>query len=83
MEGDLRMGMPNKHQIVEKAIELWKNERVRANDPSFDLTPEIEELREGGYLSSSQSALMRNPESKNAEWRPNSRFYCYTFNSQP
>lgn len=68
MEGDVRMGMPNKQQIVEKAIELWKNDRVRANDPSFDITPEIEELREGGYLSSSQSALMRNPESKNAEW---------------
>jgi len=64
---------PNKHQIVEKAIELWKNDRVRANDPSFDLTPEIEELREGGYLSSSQSALMRSPESKNAEWLDTSK----------
>jgi hypothetical protein len=73
LEGDVRMGIPNKHQIVEKAIELWKNDRVRANDPSFDLTPEIEELREGGFLSAAQSALMRNPESKNAEWLDSSK----------
>jgi len=32
------------------------------------LTPEYNELAENGYISASQSELMRNPESKNAEW---------------
>lgn len=61
--------MPNKTQIVEKATELWKIDRIRGNDPSFDLTPEIEELREGGFLCAARSALMRD-ESKveSAEW---------------
>ena len=60
--------MPNKRQIVEKAIELWRNDRVRANDPSFDLTPEIRELHEGGYLSTARSELMTNTETKNERW---------------
>jgi Cdc6-like AAA superfamily ATPase len=62
------MTTPNKTQIVEKAIELWKNDRSRANDPSFDLTPEIEELRENGYLSSARSNLMTSTETKNEQW---------------
>jgi len=61
------MKTPNKNQIVERASELWKIDRVRANDPSFDLTPEIEELEEGGFLCAARSDLMRSSESKNAE----------------
>jgi len=62
------MTTPNKSQIVEKATELWRTERARANDPSYDLTPEIEELREGGYLSSAQGALMHSLEREHSEW---------------
>lgn len=62
------MTTPNRQQIVEKAIELWRNERARASDPSFELTPETEELREGGYLAVAQSELMTSTETKNVEW---------------
>ena len=64
------MTMPNKKQIVEKATEMWRQDRIRANDPSFDINPEIEELREGGYLSSAQSELMRDSASHEvSEWK--------------
>lgn len=63
------MTCPNKKAIIEKAIELFHNERAKNGDPSFNIEPEISELSEGGYLSSAQSELMRNPESKNAEWK--------------
>jgi hypothetical protein len=64
------MTMPNKTQIVEKATELWRTDRVRANDPSFNLTPEASELREGGYLCAAQSELMRDEsKAESAEWK--------------
>jgi DNA helicase HerA-like ATPase len=67
------MTTPNKQQIVEKAIELWHRDRAKSDDPSFDINPEIVELRESGYLSSAKSELMRNPESKNVEWLDTSK----------
>ena len=51
---------PKHEQIVQKAIEMWRQDRIRANDPSFDIDPELCELREGGYLSAAQSELMRS-----------------------
>lgn len=62
------MTTPTRTEIIEKATELWRTDRAKANDPSFDLTPEIEELSESGFLSAARSELMRNPESKNVEW---------------
>ena len=67
------MTTPNKKAIIEKAIELFHNERCKNGDPSFNIEPEISELSEGGYLSSARSELMRNPESKNAEWLDSSK----------
>jgi hypothetical protein len=65
-----KMTTPNKQEIVQKAVELWRQDRIRANDPSFDINPEIEELREGGYLSSAQSELMRDSASHEvSEWK--------------
>jgi len=62
------MTTPNRNQIIEKATELWRTDRVRANDPSFTLTPEISELKESGYLCAARSELMRNVETKNENW---------------
>jgi hypothetical protein len=59
---------PNRKAIIEKATELYYRDMAKSGIENFN-TPEIEELREGGYLSSSQSALMRNLESKNVEWK--------------
>jgi len=67
------MATPRKSEIEQCARELWHRDRARRGDPSFDVEPEIEELREGGFLSAAQSALMRNPESKNAEWLDSSK----------
>jgi hypothetical protein len=61
--------MPNKNEILAKATEMWKTDRAKAGDPSFDLNPEVEELRESGYLSSAKSELMFSSENKNVEWK--------------
>lgn len=53
------MTTPNKNQIIEKAVELWHEDRAKNGDPSFDIEPELEELREEGFLSVAQSELMR------------------------
>jgi len=57
---------PKHEQIVQKAIEMWRQDRIRANDPSFDIDPELCELREGGYLSAARSELMR---SEGYDWK--------------
>jgi hypothetical protein len=54
------MATPNKHQIVEKAIELFHNERARRGDPSFPITPTEQELKENGFWSAAVSELMRD-----------------------
>jgi hypothetical protein len=56
--------------IVQKAVELWKLDRMRANDPSFDINPEVSELQESGYLNVAQSELMRdNNRAHVNEWK--------------
>jgi len=67
------MTTPTRTEIEQYARAQWHQDRVRRGDPSFNIEPEIEELREGGFLSAAQSALMRNPESKNAEWLDSSK----------
>jgi len=67
------MTTPTRTEIEQRARTQWHQDRARRGDPSFSIEPEIDELREGGYLSSAQSELMRNPESKNAEWLDNSK----------
>ncbi len=63
------MTTPTKDKIIEKAIELWMHDQFRNGCGHLgEITPEIEELREGGYLSAAQSELMRNPETNLAEW---------------
>lgn len=55
-----KLAMPKHKQIVQKAVEMWRQDRIRANDPSFDIIPELCELKEEGYISSARSMLMRN-----------------------
>lgn len=55
------MTTPKRDEIIEKAVELWRNDRLRSGVPSFDITPEYQELREEGFLIAAQSELMRNP----------------------
>jgi len=54
------MTTPRKAEIVEKAKELWHQDRVMNGDPAFDITPTQQELRENGFLSVAQSELMRH-----------------------
>jgi hypothetical protein len=54
------MVTPKKEQIIERAKELWHNDRVKNGDPSFDIEPELSELRESGWLSVAQSELMQS-----------------------
>jgi hypothetical protein len=64
-----KMVTPTRTEIEQCARELWHRDRAKSDDPSFDINPEISELRESGYLSSSRSSLMHNLETKNAEWK--------------
>jgi len=55
------MTTPNKQEIIQKAIELWKSDQVKAGCVQLaEINPEIEELRESGYIASAQSELMRD-----------------------
>jgi hypothetical protein len=54
------MTTPNRKAIIEKAIELFHDERARNNDPSFDITPTEQELSENGFIASAKSMLMRD-----------------------
>jgi len=54
------MATPKKEAIVQRATELWHNDRAKNGDPSFDIEPELEELKESGWLSVAQSELMRS-----------------------
>jgi len=65
-----KMTTPNRREIIERARELWHSNRARRGDPSFDVTPELAELREEGFLSVAQSELMRNEaRAIEEEWR--------------
>jgi len=52
------MTTPNKQQILEKATELFHNERARNGDPSFSITPTTQELAENGFIQTARSLLM-------------------------
>ena len=54
------MTTPNRKTIIEKAIELFHDERARNNDPSFDITPTEQELKENGFIQTARSMLMRD-----------------------
>ena len=60
---------PNKEAILQKACELWHESRAREGDPSFDIEPEENELRESGFLAVATSELMRSNDTVNPEWR--------------
>lgn len=51
--------MPNKTEIQAKAIELFHLDRFRNGDPSFNITPTEQELKENGYWQCAVSELMR------------------------
>jgi hypothetical protein len=51
---------PTKSEIINKATEMWKLDRMRAHDPSYALNPQVEELKESGFLSAATSELMRD-----------------------
>jgi len=53
------MVTPNRKAIIEKAIQIWKEDRFKKGQP-YELNPEIEELKEEGFLNQAQSELMRD-----------------------
>lgn len=61
---------PTKEMIAKKALELWEAEQYRRGCPELgDLTPEMEELRESGFLSVATSELMRSESQIDAQWK--------------
>jgi len=52
--------IPNRKQVLEKAIEMFHIERARNGDPSFNITPTEQELKENGFIQSAMSQLMSN-----------------------
>jgi len=70
MEEKRKMTTPKKSEILAKAIELWRADQFKSGSMQLaQLNPEIEELREGGYLSSAQSELMMSLARKHAEFK--------------
>ena len=63
------MTTPNKEAILQKACELWHESRAREGDPSFDIEPEENELRESGFLAVATSELMRSNDTVSPEWQ--------------
>ena len=53
------MTLPNSDTIVNHAVELWKQDRIRNGQP-YEINPEISELQEEGFIIASQQDLMRN-----------------------
>lgn len=54
---------PTKEQILERARQLWLNDQIRNGCTQLaELNPEVEELREGGYLIAAQQELMRSTD---------------------
>jgi DNA helicase HerA-like ATPase len=52
---------PTKEEIYAKALEMWTKDQYRQGCEALaDLTPEYNELTENGYISASQSELMRD-----------------------
>lgn len=64
------MTTPTRQQIIDRAKELWHTQAARNGNPAFDVSPEIEELREAGLLAVAQSELMRDNSRHEAEnWK--------------
>jgi hypothetical protein len=59
--------IPSKNDVIAHARELFFQESYRGGMSNVN-TPEDSELMEGGFYHQAVSELMRNPESKNAEW---------------
>lgn len=57
-EREERRRLPTKEDILEKAIELYMEEHPEAAE--HRLTPEVHELKEGGYLERARNELMRD-----------------------
>ena len=53
---------------MAKALELFHNDRFRANEESFNITPTEAELKESGYFSQAVSELMYSPETKHEQY---------------
>lgn len=60
------MTTPTKQQIIEEATRLYFEDCFK-NGCESPITPEIEELRESGFLSLAQSELMRDNVRREAE----------------
>lgn len=57
------MTTPSKSEIVERARELWLQDRLRRGDTeAIQLTPEEEKFREEGFLLVAQQELMRDTD---------------------
>jgi len=54
------MTTPTKEEIIKRATELWRMDRMRNGQP-LDITPEENELKEEGFLWLAQLELMREP----------------------
>jgi hypothetical protein len=64
------MATLSREQIIKRAKEFYVQECYRNGTPELaDVTPEISESIEAGFLSVAQSDLMRNFATKNAEWQ--------------
>jgi hypothetical protein len=58
------LATPTKQQIINRAKELWHEQEARNGNSSFDINPELEELREQGLLAVAQSELMYSDSTK-------------------
>ena len=65
------MTTPRTSEIERKARELWHIDRARNGDPSFDIEPEVSELKESGFWNVAVSELMTSIERKNEQWLNN------------
>jgi len=57
------MGTPKHDEIVNRAVELWKIDRLRSGQP-YEANPELEELKEEGFILLAQQELMRHQDAE-------------------
>ena len=63
------MTTPSKSEIVERARQLWYEDRLRREgSEALEINPEIEELREEGFIMLAQHELMTSETRKHSEW---------------
>lgn len=61
--------IPKKNEVLARARELYAEDCYRNGCPELaNVNPEPSELAESGFVTVARSELMRNSESKNAEW---------------